>query len=168
MQTTNSDSDSASNMKNIFLPVLIAGDDDHILHNMFSFLSNKDLALYTLVNKRFCKVVRLCMYPTLDDNRAICWASENGVLEAVRYLLEDGRVDPSVRHNYPLVMACWNGYHEIVHLLLQDKRVNLSVRGDFAFLQACKNGHVEVVRLLLQDERVDPSTRDNSAIQWAM
>lgn len=79
-------------------------------------------------------------------------------VDAVKSLLQDSRVDPSItiNHDSPITFASEKGYVEIVKLLLSDKRVDPSIRSNYAIQYACQNGHVEIVRLLLQDPRVTP------------
>lgn len=78
---------------------MVASDDDTMLHRMLSILSNRDLSACARVSKKFCTVARKC---TVNDSRAIHWACENGAVEAVRYLLEDGRADPTSDENMAL------------------------------------------------------------------
>lgn len=45
---------------------------------------------------------------TINNNDPICWASAQGYIEIVKYLVEN-RVSPTVRENYPLRIAIFNG-----------------------------------------------------------
>lgn len=146
---------------------LIAGDDDSLLHRMLEFLDNEELAPVTLINKRFCTAARLCMDPTVDDNRAIMWASENNAIESVRWLLQNGRADPSAGGDYAIRYASEFGHHKVVRLLLQDERVDPSADHNYAIQMTCFWNQVKVVRLLLKDDRVDPTADENNAFYQA-
>lgn len=150
---------------------LVAGNDDLILHTMLSFLGNGDLAQCSVVSKQFCTVARKCMNPIGSYKMvygfacgSMSWACEWGHTEAVRWLLEDGRIDIE---EYTITVSCQNGHHEIVRLLLQDGRVDPSARSNAAIRTASYNDRPEVVRLLLQDKRVRPSANNNDAIRCA-
>jgi hypothetical protein len=85
----------------------------------------------------------------LDLNEALFEAAEIGFTDAVKLLLSDSRVDPSVRNNEALRNAAFNGRTEIVKLLLSDSRVDISEE-EFNDLicEAEKDGHLELVELL--------------------
>ena len=51
------------------------------------------------------------------------WASKNGHVDVVEFLLADPRVDPFNNDNYAIVYASKNGHFKIVKLLLADPRV---------------------------------------------
>jgi ankyrin repeat protein len=92
-----------------------------------------------------------------DINEALSSAAWIGFTDAVKCLLADSRVDPSVEDNVALIYAASNGHTEIVKLLLSDSRVDPSADDNYALRYAARNGHVEIVNLLLSDSRVDPS-----------
>ena len=77
-----------------------------------------------LTCKKFLFVGRIVFDPSISDNAAIQWASENGKLIAVKSLLQDKRVDPSAENNSPIKSASRNGHSRVVELLLQDNRVD--------------------------------------------
>jgi hypothetical protein len=68
--------------------------------------------------------------PSIENNYAIRWASENGYTEIVELLLNDSRVDPSAEDNQAIKLACKFKKIEIVKLLLEDSRVDPSVTDD--------------------------------------
>ena len=79
------------------------------------------------------------------NNLAINIASERGLTEFVRLLLQDPTVDPQLD---ALKSACENGHHDVVRLLLQDERKR--AKPSYKMLRsACDCGHIEVVRVLL-------------------
>lgn len=63
------------------------------------------------------------MDPSVYDNQAIQWASEEGNLEVVRLLLTDPRVDPSAKNNLALKLTLEENHPKVVKLLLDDSRV---------------------------------------------
>ena len=69
-------------------------------------------------------------------------------------LLENKRVDPSVRNNYAIIRASEMNHLETVNTLLMDSRVDPSDRQNMAIRKAAIRGHVDVVERLLADERV--------------
>ena len=106
-------------------------------------------------------------YDPSANRHTIQLASERGLTDTVRLLLQDPRVDPSSSRNYAIQRASMNGHADIVELLLQDKRVDPSAVSNYAIRESSKNGHIDVVKLLLQDKRVDTSDDDNYAIEFA-
>ena len=91
--------------------------------------------------------------PTIDDNYAIRWASENGHIAIVDRLLQDGRVDPSAFNNFAIKWASNNGHIAVVDRLLQDGRVDPSAFDNFAIKLSSQNGHFAVVERLKQEAR---------------
>lgn len=81
------------------LHVLVAGEDDLLLHCMLSFLDNPVLASCVPMSRRFCRVARMCMDPAVNCSRALLWSCEQDMVPSVWYLLLDGRVDPSSSGN---------------------------------------------------------------------
>ena len=51
-----------------------------------------------------------------DDEGALQWASQNGHLEVVQYLVEQG-ADIHAYDDYALRMASWHGHLEVVKYL---------------------------------------------------
>jgi len=106
------------------------------------------------------------------DKDYIVTAAEFGLVEEIKILLKDPRVNPAVNENSQLrssalAIASENGHSKVVKLLLADPRVNPAADDNFAIRYASSNGHSEVVKLLLADSRVDPSADDNYAIGYA-
>ena len=56
---------------------------------------------------------------TADDNYAIRWASENGHLEVVKYLVQNG-ADVAADDNYAIRWAAKKGHLEVVKYLVQN------------------------------------------------
>lgn len=95
-------------------------------------------------------------------------ACRNGRADAVRLLLADSRIDPSVNDNECIHVACSFGYMHIAALLLEDNRVNpQDPNGTTPLEAAATRGHDDIVSYLLSDSRVDPSSHDNFAIRFS-
>jgi ankyrin repeat protein len=118
---------------------------------------DKDKMVYIVNNTNNERI-----YPYIFEH-----SCNNGYTDVVELLLQDKRVDPSVRNNYAIRWASKYGHTDVVELLLQDKRVDPSDGDNEAILYASEKGHTEIVRMLLKDSRVDPSDWDNSAILYA-
>lgn len=89
-----------------------------------------------------------------NNNNAIIIACNNGHLDIVKILLDDGRIDPAVLDNEAIIIAARNGHYEIVKLLMNDTRVNPAARNNKALKDACRRNHRKVVNLLLTHEKV--------------
>jgi len=93
-----------------------------------------------------------------NNNICIRWATANGHLNVVEYLLQEpDLIDPSVCSDYCIRTACEKGYTRIVTALLKDPRVNPGTHINFPLRIASKNKHKEIVRLLVIDKRVNSS-----------
>ncbi len=99
----------------------------------------------------------------LNYATAICEASKRGNTRVVKLLLQNTRVDPSTKHNFPLLAAIRCCSIDTLKLLLQDSRINL-MAFNYRIIEAIYTGNVEVLSLILQDPRVDPSEDNNLAI----
>jgi ankyrin repeat protein len=102
--------------------------------------------------------------PTDNDNELIREASEEGDVESLRLLLQDGRADPTANDNFPIGVAISEGHTEIVRLLLEDGRADPTYHNNFPIMTATNEGHTDIVRLLLEDGRADPAYNNNEAI----
>lgn len=102
--------------------------------------------------------------PNLTDDLALYCSLRYGHLEIAKLLLQDSRVNPAAKNNYPLLRSAECGYTDIVQILLQDPRVDPSARDSAALGYAVLNGHEEIVKLLLQDGRVDPQTIESERV----
>ena len=93
-----------------------------------------------------------------DNNICIRWATANGHLNVVEYLLQQpDLIDPSVCSNFCIRIACEKGYTRIVMALLKDARVNPGVHVNYPLRIASDNQHKEIVQLLIKDHRVNCS-----------
>ena len=61
-------------------------------------------------------------------------ACARGNISVVKVLLNDDRINPSERNNFPLKIAHFNGHRDIVNLLLSDGRVS-KIKTDYNILE---------------------------------
>jgi hypothetical protein len=104
--------------------------------------------------------------PSADKNALIATAAVHHANDLVRLLLQDPRVDPSVKDNVVLIFICKKGDDaELVDMLLRKyPNVNPAAQDNSALIYAAKNGCVNVVDRLLQDPRVDATMADNKSL----
>ena len=94
----------------------------------------------------------------VDFDTALTVASENGHLEIVQYLIDNGAKVNGTRPyrgigDTALSIASQNGHFEIVKVLIKaGAKVNLDDRlGGTALMGASENGHVKIVKLLIDN-----------------
>jgi len=115
------------------------------------------------------QITHACLYKSIENlkllfsntNRkiscpisALYLAIYSGNYDIVKYLIEEGKVDPSLPNNQAIINASSDGSVNIVRLLLEDKRVDPSAQNNDAIKWAKNHGHHQVVSVLLEDERV--------------
>lgn len=88
-------------------------------------------------------------------------------LEIVKILLDDKRIDPSIKNNKAILVAVENDNFPMIMLLLTDTRVDPSDQNDKSLVLACTNGNYDIVKILLEDTRVNPANCNNYAIKIA-
>ena len=81
-------------------------------------------------------------------NTGILWASENGQLKVVEYLVDMG-ADFRAHDNYAVRYASENGHLEVVMYLVK-KGANFQVNDNWTIRLASQNGHLEVVKYLVE------------------
>lgn len=91
----------------------------------------------------------------VDINTKFIDYCRSGNTNAVKTLLKDDRVNPSINNNYAIKIACEYNHVKIVELLLDDDRVNPADNDNVAIGIACLNGHIEVIKLLLTNKDID-------------
>ena len=89
--------------------------------------------------------------PSAYNNTAIRWASYNGHLEVVKYLMSlPGNIDPSADNNYAIRWASRNGHLEVVKYLMSlPGNIDPSANNNAAIRWASEKGHLEVVKYLM-------------------
>ena len=106
--------------------------------------------------------------PAANDNRSIRYACRNGtsweeagnvMLDVVRLLLTDERVDPTAQNDYAIRKASEDGLLDVVRLLLEDGRANPAAENNAAVRIAQERGHNDIVELLASDPRVSINKR---------
>ena len=79
-------------------------------------------------------------------NQALQWASENGQLKVVQFLVENGA---DINAYDAFAWASRNGHLEVLKYLVE-KGVNVHVNTNLAFRSALRNGHLEVIKYLVE------------------
>ena len=101
---------------------------------------------------------------TANDNSAIIWASENGHLKVVKYLVSQG-ADVTADDNYAVQLASENGHLEIVKYLVRHG-ADVTANNNYAVVWASTNGYLEVVKYLVS-QGANVISGDNYAVQQA-
>lgn len=104
---------------------------------------------------------------SINDNTPIQIACDTGHIEAVKYLLQDPRVDPSAMDCYALILAAARGHSEIVSLLLQDERIDPSIHENEALRRTVIFGHTETVNVLMEHYKVNCAVHENFPLYFA-
>ena len=102
---------------------------------------------------------------------------EKGLLDKVKILLKDDKVDASGQNNKAILDASNHGYHEIVRLLLDWRGPNREMvdprdRDNLVIWKSSIYGRDKVVKMLLEwrgpeGETVYSSLRNNQAVEYA-
>lgn len=104
------------------------------------------------------------------------WAAENGHVEMVKLLLDEGADVASANKDGRtlLIAASSKGQADVVRLLLATGRVNADLKdsefGRTPLSWAAANGREAVVQLLLDTDKADADAKDNNGrtpLQWA-
>ena len=98
------------------------------------------------------------------DNRAVRHASVNGHIEVVKYLVEKG-ADFRARDNHAVTAASANGHLEVVKYLVE-KGADFRACYDYAIRIASTCGNLEIVKYLVE-MGADFRALDNQAVRWA-
>lgn len=83
-----------------------------------------------------------------DNEHAMVDSSRSGYTKIVSLLLRDGRANPSVENNLPLVLAVKNWHRDTIELLIQDTRVDPQARDNYALKEALRRGDRKVASLV--------------------
>ena len=99
-----------------------------------------------------------------DKNEALTFASQEGHIDIVKYLVENG-ADIHARNDWALIMASENGHLDIVKYLVNEG-ADIHVRKDWALRIASEKGHLDIVKYLV-NEGADIHARDDWALRVA-
>ncbi len=94
-------------------------------------------------------------------------ACKQAHVESVRFLLAEGRADPTVDDSNVLYDACRKGHLNIVKALLADGRADPTEDESIALREAAKAGQDHEVGQLLEDSRADPQACAGEALRKA-
>jgi hypothetical protein len=83
-----------------------------------------------------------------SDNSTLCWASKEGHLPIVQFLLGAGS-DVHARNDFPLALASANGHLPIVQLLVEHG-ADIRAQNSLALREAARNAHTSVFEFLSQ------------------
>jgi hypothetical protein len=107
--------------------------------------------------------------PSVNNNTAIVEAVYFKAIESIILLLNDSRVDPSIKDNFIIETVAKGNYNPLLmKLLLENPKIDPTINHNRAIFLAVKHGSVEVVKLLLEDPRVDPTIDNNYLIKYAV
>jgi len=101
-----------------------------------------------LKNKYLLSDVEMHKKFNLNIRASLCWASKNGHLEVVKFLVEKG-ANVHTNIDYPHCLASENGHLEVVKFLVE-KGADIHANDDYALQLASGNGHLEVVKFLVE------------------
>lgn len=146
-----------------------------------TIMLNTDANTIEVLNKIFIELIELNYHleiikvllldsrvdPSLNGNKAIISASENGLTDIVAILLSDPSINPGDHVNAPIGFAAKNGHTSVVELLLKDPRVDPIDDNNYALVEASRYNRVATVKLLLLDPRINPSAMKNNALNIA-
>lgn len=125
---------------------------ENILPLIFSYLDISDWFNTKLVCRQWRRIGNKIFDPSQVD---FPFQAKN--LLAIKFLLNDGRADPSIEDNYAIKKT---QDVEVMKLLLQDPRVNPNVEEDSPFISAIGDGNIEMVKLLFPRINLDNSDLD--------
>ncbi len=113
-------------------------------------------------NKRDLAVIKKHLMLVKDD--VLFWASRDGHLEIVKYLVSLG-ANIKAKYNQAVVYASENGHLEIVKYLVS-QGADIKDRDNSAVIYASKNGHLETVKYLVS-QGADIKAQYDSAVIYA-
>ena len=108
--------------------------------------------------------IQLVRYSTYTKNKALNFASINGKLPLVRYLVEQG-VNVTAQNNEAVIYASEKGHLSVVKYLTEHG-ADITAQNNLALRWASEKGHLEIVKYLIENG-VDITVRDNYAVRWA-
>ena len=121
--------------------------------NNFSIKNNNLGLLQYLIENNF-----------ITNDEALIYASSNGHLDVVKYLVDHG-ANVNADDDEALIWASKNGHLDVVEYLV-DNGANVNAEDDYALRLASENGHTDIVKYLV-DHGANIHTRDDEALRWA-
>lgn len=113
-------------------------------------------------------IMKVKIDPSINNNRGLMLAAENGHSSVIECLIDDKRVNPADNDNEAIISASTLGDTRALEVLLLDNRVDPSVSRSHPVFIASLIGNINALELLLSDCRVDPSDANNRSIVWAV
>lgn len=92
-------------------------------------------------------------------------ACEVGNIYLVKKLLNNDKIDPTIKNNLPFIVASMDGRYEVVKILLQDDRIDPTSKDNLAISIAYKERNYKVVELLAKDERIINKAKQDNDIE---
>lgn len=111
---------------------------------------------YKLLND-LKKHTEISLIGTMDD--AFLTSVEKNLIEYVKILLIDDRVDPKTHHSHAMAVVTQKDYPEMLEILLMDGRADPSVNNDATLQWAILKRNKKISKLLKDDSRVDKENK---------
>ena len=105
--------------------------------------------------------------PSFNDDAVLKFASQKGIVDVVKVLLSDERMDLTANGNNALMLAITKNHENVGNVLLNDPLHRVVPTNDTLYL-AIKHNSLTIVHVLLADPRVDPTADYNRAIKLAI
>jgi hypothetical protein len=86
---------------------------------------------------------------TVDINDMFVLACSNGLLEVVKLMIKDYRVNPKDKR---IRQTALNGHASVLKILFQDGRATEMFRSENTLFQVAKSDHTDVLRVLLEEK----------------
>jgi ankyrin repeat protein len=100
-----------------------------------------------------------------NNNNALVYASWNGHLEVVKYLVEEAGANVHVDNDRVLRWASCYGNLDVVRYLVEETGADIHAVNDYALERASYNGHLEIVKYLLS-RGANHQIYDNPHFKW--
>ena len=148
----------------LYVAVLSKEDKKEIKNKHLKELINLGINYFAIVNNNIELLIFLLENNSITNNQALIYASKNGHLDVVEYLVDHG-ANLNVEDDNSLQWASSKGHLKVVEYLV-DHGANVNAQDDYALILASKNGHLDVVEYLV-DHGANVNARDDYALRWA-
>ena len=106
------------------------------------------------------------------ERNAFVYASANGHLDILKYLIYYKKIEPSLMNNGSIKYAAENGHLHIIEFLINlgDPKIRVASDNNYAIRLASAAGHLNIVKYLMnlpEKYNVDPSAVDNFALKYS-